>query len=182
MKSLIAQNKSVIRFIGVFLLSYTVLYGLYIIFLRYSGSPDPYTLLVSEQSMALLNGFGFDTTAQIDHDKGLVNLFTRGRNVVFVMEGCNAASVIILFLSFVLAFSKGWRKTSLFILAGVVVIYSFNLIRIALLTISLYYHPNLVDLLHGVLFPAVIYGIVMLLWIVWIRSFNTKSTHATETH
>jgi len=64
-----------------------------------------------------------------------------------------------------------------FVFFGSFIIYVFNVLRIALLTISLYHYPNLEHILHGVVFPLFIYGVVFLIWIVWIKKyalFNDK--------
>lgn len=172
MKELIQKNKGVIKFIVAFLLSYAILSVFYFLFLNNSTSPDAITMLVADQSMALLNGFGYETYGEMNTSDGLVNLFTRGRNVVFIMEGCNAVSIMILFLAFVVAFAKDVKSTLLFALVGLVLIYSMNLLRIVFLTISLYHYPRFTEILHGVVFPAIIYGAVFILWMFWVRSFK----------
>ena len=103
-----------------------------------------------------------------------MRLGINGDYLVRVVEGCNAMSVIILFLSFVLAFKKDWKTTFLFILAGSVLIYAFNILRIALLTIGIYEIPKYQELMHGTLFPIFIYGFVFLLWVFWIRNYRTE--------
>src|SRR5690554_7241579 len=93
---------------------------------------------------------------------------------VNIVEGCNAASVIILFVSFIISFAERFKKTFIFLLAGAVLIYVVNIIRIALLAIALYEFPDYQEVLHSVIFPAVIYGMVFILWIVWVRTLNAK--------
>jgi len=53
-----------------------------------------------------------------------------------------------------------------------VLIYAMNIIRIALLTIAIYERPEHTELLHGTVFPAVIYGTVFLLWLGWINAYK----------
>jgi exosortase family protein XrtF len=85
--------------------------------------------------------------------------------------------VIILFISFVIAFTGKFKKTVLFIVFGIVLIHVLNIARIALLCVALYNFPQYEHLLHGVIFPLVIYGVVFLLWVIWV---NKYSLYATE--
>jgi len=60
---------------------------------------------------------------------------------------------------------------------GSILIHLLNIGRIALLCVALYNFPQYEHLLHGVIFPLVIYGIVFLLWVIWV---NKYSAYATE--
>jgi exosortase family protein XrtF len=51
-------------------------------------------------------------------------------------------------------------------------IFILNIFRIALLTIGLYKYPEYGTFLHDILFPLVIYGVVFLLWILWVIRFS----------
>jgi exosortase family protein XrtF len=79
---------------------------------------------------------------------------------------------MILFAAFIFAFSNRLIKTFLFIITGLFLIYLLNITRIALLSYALYYYPTYEELLHGTIFPLFIYGIVFLLWIVWVTQFS----------
>lgn len=180
MKALLLKYRSVVRFVVLFMGSYLVMSLIYGRYLDWSEggafSPDYITELVSLQTMALLDTIGYN--AQIIPDQALpsMNLYLEGIYLVRIIEGCNAISVIILFASFVVAFAQKWKKTLIFLLAGSVLIYSVNVIRIAVLSIALLHYPEQEHLLHGVVFPAMIYGMVFLLWMVWIRSLQPKKT------
>jgi exosortase family protein XrtF len=96
--------------------------------------------------------------------------------VARIVEGCNAISVIILFIAFVIAFKGDFKKTVLFVLAGSILIHLLNVVRIALIAIALYHYPQHEHLLHGVIFPLIIYGIVFLLWVIWVNQFSSYAT------
>jgi exosortase family protein XrtF len=89
-----------------------------------------------------------------------------------IIEGCNAVSVIILFISFIVAFSGKFKTTFYFILSGVLLIYILNVIRIALLAVLLFKFPENEHILHGVFFPLIIYGLVFVLWVIWVNKFS----------
>ena len=81
-------------------------------------------------------------------------------------------SIIILFVSFIMAFSGKPKTTFMYMLFGSVLIYVVNLIRIVILSIGFYHYPWRKDILHTVIFPGIIYGMVFLLWIFWVNRFS----------
>jgi len=101
-----------------------------------------------------------------------MKLYVNNEFLARIVEGCNAASIIILFISFIIAFAEKFKKTALFLLAGGVLIYVVNIIRIAILTIMYYEYPQYQEILHSVVFPAIIYGMVFILWMIWVRMLS----------
>ncbi|MFD1163572.1 exosortase family protein XrtF [Hwangdonia seohaensis] len=182
MQELFTKYKLVIKFILTFLMVYVLFSVIYHFYLEFSEGckfyPDYITHLVAKQTEDLLNGFGYNTQVLPHPDEPSMKVILNGNYVARVIEGCNAASVIILFMSFVFAFSGKLKTTLFFILSGSVLIYVVNLFRIALICVALYHYPEHQEFLHGVLFPAIIYGMVFLLWIFWVNRFsNLKNKH-----
>lgn len=178
MKELFKKYKSVIQFVVLFLGTYLVLSALYAYYLKVSANngffPDYITNLVARQSAAVLGAFNYDVVLKPSiAGKGML-VILNSDYAVNIVEGCNAISVIILFVSFIISFAEKFKKTFLFLLAGAVLIYVVNIIRIVLLTVALYKFPEYQDVLHSVIFPAVIYGMVFILWIVWVRTLKAK--------
>ena len=178
MKALLIKYKLVIKFILTFVIVYSVLSFGYKLYLDYSdGSkyyPDYVTNLVAKQSESLLDSFGYETKVVNHEEEASMKVIINDKYVARVVEGCNAVSIIILFIAFIAAFSDTVRKTALFILAGSVLIYAINLIRIVVLSIGLYHYPWRKDILHTVIFPLIIYGTVFLLWMFWVNQFAKK--------
>lgn len=176
MLRLINKYKSVLRFLAVFIGSYFILVGLYQLYLTYGGSaryfPDIITHTVAQQSQAVIKSLGYAMEVVPSKVEPAMNLKMQGQTLARVVEGCNAVSVMLLFISFMLAFFGDVKRTLLFIFAGVALIYAMNVLRIALLTIGLYKYPEYSEVLHGTVFPAVIYGTVFLLWLGWINSYK----------
>jgi exosortase family protein XrtF len=79
---------------------------------------------------------------------------------------------MILFVSFIVAFAQKFKKTLLYMLGGLALIYATNIIRIVLLSIALYQYPESSDFLHDIVFPGIIYGMVFLLWLFWVRAIS----------
>jgi exosortase family protein XrtF len=177
---LIRKYKSVLRFILTFVGSYFVLVLLYNLYLTYGASdtyyPDIITHAVAQQSESVINALGYNMKVEPSKVEPAMNLTMNNKVLARVIEGCNAVSVMLLFLSFMLAFFDGWKRTLLFAFGGVALIYAMNITRIALLTVGIYEYPEYTELLHGTVFPAVIYGTVFLLWLGWIRSYKKQPT------
>ncbi len=170
------KNKAVIKFLLTFFGTYLILALVYQLYLTFGQSttfyPELITHIVALQSEQLIAAFGYETFITESPYNLSMRIALNGEFVVQVVEGCNAVSVIILFLSFILAFKKTWKSTLLYIFAGSIIIYTLNVIRIALLTIGIYHYPQHTEFMHGTLFPVFIYGVVFLLWISWVRNFK----------
>lgn len=182
MRDLIVTYKSVIKFILTFLIVYSVLAFAYKFYLDASdGSqyyPDYLTNLVAQQSESLLHTFGYQASIEQHPNEPSMKLIVNSKYVARVVEGCNSISVIILFISFMVAFAGKFKITFLYVLAGSVLIYSVNLFRIVILSVGLYHYPWRREELHTVIFPLIIYGMVFLLWMFWVNRFSTlKQTH-----
>jgi exosortase family protein XrtF len=133
---------------------------------------DSFTQIVANQSKLLLSISDSQSHTGINTKEASVKLFYKGKWVARIIEGCNAISVIILFVSFVIAFTGKLKPTLLFLIIGSLLIHVFNVFRIALLCMALYNFPQFDSLLHDVIFPLVIYGLVFLLWIVWVNKYS----------
>lgn len=176
MKALLYKYRSVVKFILTFLTVYFVLTLAYKFYLDFSeGSeyyPDYITNLVAKQSKLLLNSADYRVQIVPHPEEPSMKLIINEKFVARVVEGCNSISVIILFVSFIIAFAGNFKYTALYVIAGSVLIYAVNLARIAILSIGLYNYPWRRDFLHTVIFPLIIYGMVFLLWMFWVNRFS----------
>jgi exosortase family protein XrtF len=180
-KKYFVQYKPFLIFLAKFIITYSLLTGVYQYYLAsFQGEnpePDSITVLVSDQSEWLVNQLGYEAKTFIKMNDEFTRFIVDEKYVARVVEGCNALSVMILFISFVVAFKGKVWQTILFSIAGVAFIHLLNIIRIALLVIGLRYYPEFRDLMHDIVFPLFIYGVVFLLWIFWVNKF---SVHATK--
>ncbi|MDD3722581.1 MAG: exosortase family protein XrtF [Lutibacter sp.] len=172
-------NKTVVLFLIKFFGSYLLLFLLYSLYLNKTQNEiapftcAPITKNVAEQTQYLLDIFGYPTEIKQDTETLAVKLFINGKFTAFIVEGCNAISIIILFIAFIIAFAGKFKTTLLYILFGSLLIYITNIVRIAIISIALYEYPQYQSVLHEIIFPSIIYGITFLLWFVWIRNFST---------
>ncbi len=134
--------------------------------------PDYMTNLVARQTNTLLNSIGYNAEVLPHPDEPSIKVIINGKFIARVIEGCNALSIIILFMSFIVAFAGKLKTTIFYCFAGSIIIYAFNLIRIVILSAGLYHYPWREEILHKVIFPMLIYGTVFLLWMVWVNRFS----------
>lgn len=176
MKALLIKYKSVIKFILTFLIVYIFLSVAYKFYLDFSdGSkfyPDYFTNSVAKQSQVLLQEIGYNAQVVPHPDEPSMKLIINNKYLARVIEGCNGISIIILYTSFIVAFSGKPKTTIIYVLAGSVLLYVVNLLRIVILTVGLYHYPWRKEALHTVIFPAIIYGMVFLLWMFWVNRFS----------
>ena len=151
----------------------TIGYHLYLSFSDGSKFyPDYMTNLVAKQTNAVLNSMGYDAKILPHPNQPSIKVIVNDKYIARVIEGCNAVSIIIMFLSFIIAFAGKLKTTIFYCFAGSIIIYAFNLIRIVILSIGLYHYPSREHLLHDIIFPILIYGTVFLLWMVWINRLS----------
>ncbi|WP_240455123.1 exosortase family protein XrtF [Flavobacterium columnare] len=172
MKTLLKEYRPFFLFLGKFFVSYLMLTILYRLYLSgFVNQVDGFTENVSYITGKILVFLGQRVQIVEDALNEQYQLYFNGKYLARIIEGCNAISVIILFESFVIAFSTSFKKTFMFLWFGSVLIYVVNILRIVLLTILYDLYPEYEHFLHSVLFPFIIYGIVCLLWLYWIKKY-----------
>lgn len=184
MKKYFILYKPFLIFLGKFLLTYLVLTFVYQTYLdQFDGEMnevDGVTKIVAEHSKDLSLFFNYDAKIEPNLNEPAFDFYYNDKIMARIIEGCNGLSVIILFISFVVAFSEKKVATILFLIGGSLLIYVLNIVRIALLCILIFYYPEQEHILHGVLFPLFIYGVVFMLWIIWVNKFSKYATKNIE--
>jgi exosortase family protein XrtF len=162
----------VTRFLGIYLIG-NLLYGLFIT--SFNPAPDPVTKAVTYQTAAILNTIESPVTAYAKVDKPMV-VIKHLKPIVGVFEGCNGLNVVIVFLAFLFAFGPRNKKLLWFVPLGILAIHVTNIFRIGLLFFVSKDYPKQLYFFHKYLLTAFIYGIVFILWFVWLR-INKKKTN-----
>lgn len=139
-----------------------------------SNELDGITQAVSNQVERSSNLLQFDVQIHPSTKEAATQIWFNDQLVAKIIEGCNSISVILLFAAFIIAFSTNWIRTAAYILLGSFIIYFFNILRIDWLIWALYYYPEQKRLLHDIVFPLIIYGMVLVLWLAWIFKFSKK--------
>ncbi len=159
-----------LRFLGIWLLFFIV----YQVFLnQYKADIDPITRFISDQSAFLLNSTGFVTQTKDFPFHETIMFYINDKPATRMVEGCNAVSVMIMFLAFIFAFYKG-LNTFVYALVGLIILFVLNLFRIYVLNVIVIDYNEFTKPAHDYFFPAIIYGGVVLLWLIWINKFVIK--------
>lgn len=171
--------KPVLKILLRFIIIYVVMvfgYQFYLNQFHHLGL-DPISVWVAEQTVFVQNILGYPS--QIVHgtpEQETAWYYVTGKYVSRMVEGCNAVSVMTFFLAFIFAFYKG-VKTFVYAGLGLCFLHLMNVLRIVGLNILLRELPQYSKIGHDYFFPAIIYGSVVLLWLVWIKFFALKDSH-----
>ncbi len=180
------NNKPIILFLAKFFISYLVLTSLYSLYLSKTQEKEtvyscsPITSTVAHQTAQMINLLGYQAEVEQHQDELSLKVLVNNNYVARVIEGCNSISVIILFLAFIIAFSGNLLTTIIYGIIGSFLIYFTNIFRIAVLSIGILKYPKQQELLHSLIFPAIIYGMVFLLWVIWVNKFSNFKKKKNE--
>lgn len=173
--NLFKEFKSALIFLGKFVgfyLAGNILYGIYVE--SFDRRADNITFWVANQTSWVLNRVGYEARVEAVPEIPKLGMEEAGRVVLYVFEGCNGLNVMIVFVAFLFAFGGSFRRMSVFLPAGILVIHLFNLLRIGLLfnlavgkSTHFYYY-------HKYLFTATLYVVVLALWALWVLRLNEK--------
>lgn len=174
----VTEFKPTIFFLVRFVVLYVacnLVYGLLVV--QYEPGPDPATIWVTEQTAFFLQVFGWPNQVVIQVIKPTVTILYQGKAIVAVYEGCNGINVMIIFITFLIAFGPRTKALLWFIPAGILILHVMNLFRIGLLFLVALYRPSYLYFSHKYLFTAFLYGVVLILWLIWVRYFSKRNTN-----
>ena len=178
------QYKPFLLFLGKFAAAYLILILLYQGYLNQFDSKafqvDGFTKLVAEQTKQTILFLNGNAQTEVNSSESSVKFFFNQKYVARIIEGCNALSVIILFIAFIVAFTGKLKHTILFGISGSVLIHILNVARIALLSAAIFYFPEQEEILHVVIFPLFIYGVVFILWVIWVNKYSLYAKKVTK--
>ena len=177
MKRTLLQAKPILFFIAKFFFFYFTFSFLYSEYLNYVSSAkkvDFFTEVVAHQVSFVLDLLGYDTqTIPIGH-MGCMYFKMNSVYVIRIIEGCNAMSLMILFVSIIFSFGQKVFPIIWFSFVGFFTIHIVNILRLSFLTYLYRYHSSYGHAFHDYIFPLIIYGVVALLWLIFIRYFSFK--------
>ena len=168
------EVKPALRFLGIFLVCYVSLSLLYGFWIEFQGNTaDFMTREVSHQVAKIISWFGYPVSTA-DNQQGPTVFILQGDSIILnVFEGCNGVNVMIVFLSFVVAFGgSSWRHMFIFLMAGFAVIHLTNLARLLWLYGLTFVDMQLFHYFHKYIFTAFIYLVVFALWWLWVTRWS----------
>lgn len=172
LKQTLQKYSAALGFVLRFILVYTALTALYNWYLASAApNPDGITSLVTAQSEWILEYSPYHIRMVLDDTEPFYKVIVNDTYTARIVEGCNSVSVLILFVTFIIAFRGSWKHTVLYSLGGIILLYFTNLFRIVVLTLLGFKYPEYTEILHQIVFPAIIYGAMFILWIIWVKKF-----------
>lgn len=127
------------------------------------------TLHVARVTAAVLHFFGSKVTLTGDN-----MLHYSNGNSVFIIWACTGIKQAYICFC-ILAFSRGpWSKKAWYIPLCLLVVYLFNIFRIAIIAACVESHPDWFDFLHLYFFKYIFYGVIFLMWVFWEEKIVVK--------
>ena len=176
------KNKAIIVFLVKFFATYFILFGAYSLYLNKTQQKtdifvcSPITGTVANHVQGVSRMLGYDAIIEQHTEELSIKYILNGVYISRIVEGCSSISIIILFLSFIIAFSGSIFNTLWFGLFGSLLIYVVNILRIIAISVLYQKFPEYQKILHDLLFPAIIYGLTFVLWITWVKFFSNLNT------
>jgi exosortase/archaeosortase family protein len=94
----------------------------------------------------------------------------KGTGGVVLDRGCLGRNVMALFVGFILVIPSKFSQKLWMSVLGILVFLILNIIRIATLAIIEYCCEQYLQINHHLVFKVLIYGVMLLLWFIWLRS------------
>ena len=94
---------------------------------------------------------------------------------VHLDRGCLGRNVIGLFAGFILAYPAIIKSKLWYIPAGISVFFMVNVIRIIALAITDSCCLHMLDFNHHIVFQYLTYGIIIIMWAVWLKFFKKQA-------
>jgi len=160
------SNQFVILFIIKAVVLYIIWYAIYEQWILKVGWLDNIiidNLVYITNKLLVLLGY---VTFVYDHTFGI-----DGSNGVYIGTPCNGIELMALFSGFVLIFHGDWRNKVWFIPLGILIIHFLNIVRIFALVIIAKWAPETLDFNHKYTFTLLLYFIVFLGWVLWVKKF-----------
>ena len=95
---------------------------------------------------------------------------------ISVVWGCSAVKQGLLFTLIMLMARGPWLRKLWFIPLGWLMVYLFNIMRIAIIALLIHHHPTWFEFLHTYLFKYLFYGMIFALWVVWTERLSCVHT------
>jgi exosortase family protein XrtF len=174
------------KFFGLYLLL-SVAYGFYIraYDTAQPAEVDPITRYVAIHCGGFSSWLGYEVTiVDDDHlrqenqpERTYDSLWLNDQYALSVEEGCNGINIMIIFLSFVIAFGGRPVRMLWFIPAGIVFIHLANIGRLFLLSyLNVSWSAEAYHFFHKYGFTAVLYLAILILWYLWVMHLGKRRT------
>lgn len=111
------------------------------------------------------------------HIHNNILVFDNG-NSTSVVWSCTPLKQIFVFVSVMLSAAPVFSKKALhklwYVPLCAILLYAFNMLRIAAITLVVENHPELFTIMHTYIFKYVFYGFLFCLWLLWVKSADKQ--------
>jgi exosortase family protein XrtF len=162
---------ALVRFLlvaAVLFIAWQVLYALVI---HPWGAVDRWLIdRLTDHAGGVLRVLGYDLLPEPAGDNSRY-IGVQGGSFLWIGDRCDGLSVMVVFALFIAAFPGPWKHKPWFIALGVLAVHLTNVLRVAALCIVVTIDYELLNFQHDYTFQVIVYGVVLLLWYVWVRRF-----------
>ncbi len=176
-KNLWHEYKELVRFFGwAFLL--LVLWVLFSSFFPETNSRIHYGIIKpqTQASVGLLRGLGYEADYALLKGQYQSSVTLNERSTVFIGDGCSGLELFVLFAGFILIMGGAWKQKAWFLPLGLLLILVLNILRISALALINYHWPRYLYFNHKYTFVVVVYGVIFILWVWWVRKYSHFKT------
>ncbi len=160
-----AQLKPVAWFVGVFVMVLLVFYVFWLSKFADTRVQPAIASLNAGISGFFLNLFGQGTTASGD-------IISSAAFSTSVRRGCDAVEAMALFIAAVLAFPARAKHKGFGVIAGILVLFALNIIRIMSLFLTGVYFPSAFELMHVEVWQILFIFFAIGLFFIWLKRTN----------
>lgn len=162
------KNK-IVRFLLLALAIYVAWFLLYELVLKpYTTLDARFIAFIISNAAFVLDSAGYQTYRAIEEDN-MQLLGVDGAHPVWIGAACNAITLFAFFTLFIIAFPGPLKKKAWFIPCGLLIIHLSNVLRVIALVLINYYRPQYLDFNHTYTFTVIVYAIIFMLWMWWVR-------------
>jgi exosortase family protein XrtF len=172
------KNKTT-RFFAFAFILYLSWYLLYEFFIKPNTLIDEKLIsLIIANAVFILKLFGL-TVYQKTEDRDMQLIGVDGSHPIWIGSPCNALTLFMFFALFVIAFPGSVKKKLWFIPLGIIIIHFANVLRVIGLAAINYAEPQYLEFNHTYTFTILVYSIIFLLWMWWVK-LALKESRAHE--
>jgi exosortase family protein XrtF len=103
-----------------------------------------------------------------------------GTGGLWIGDNCNGIALFALFAGFIIAYPGNWKKKTIFVICGILIIEILNIFRIVFLAIIDTYSRTWTEFNHTYTFTIIIYACIFLLWMLWTNKISGNTLKRTE--
>jgi len=150
-----------------FLVVYLVLMGLFLFLIGYE--PIKRVLDIDglySRSIGRVTAFFLEVVGTPVTTQGTI--LTVSDAALDIRFGCNGLEAVLIYTIALLAFPASWKKKTVGIVAGFVILQVLNVLRIAALALVRVHYPSFFDIFHIYVAQGILIAVALVLFLAWI--------------